>query len=186
MDKGSRKLPFSELLLKLKQLCAEGATGLVVIRPSGTKLARMTLEKGEIVFVSFQEKNGVDALPLLATIDSGQLDFLEGLGGTSKSPLPPTNEIIANLATSVLPGKHKVLESDAISSEARGQLLGAQSRAILQSSLTEYIGPMATIICEGDLVRIQDLETAIKTLAKEIPDPENSRKFIEDVRAKLA
>ena len=186
MDKGSRKLPFSELMIKLKQLCAERSTGLVVIRPSGTKLARMTLEEGKIVFISFQEKNGIDALPLLATIDSGQLDFLEGLGGTLKTPLPPTNEILANLSVPALPGRHKVPRSDALSGKSNDQLLSAQSRAILQAALTEYIGPMATIICEGDLARMHDLETAINALAKEIPDPENSHKFIEDVRAKLA
>ena len=61
-----------------------------------------------------------------------------------------------------------------------------QSRALLEAALAEYIGPMASIVCDSDLAMGQNLDTAITTLAKAIPDPENGRRFAEEVRAQLA
>lgn len=182
----STKQPFPNLVTELRQLCAEGATGLVVISPSGAKLARLTLDAGKLVHISFQEKKGVDALALLKTIDTGQLEFFKGLGEAQRSRLPPTADILADLAASALPGRHQGAEVDATASRGKSQLLGSHARSILQETLAEHIGPMATIVCESYLLPTQDLETAIRALAKEIPDAESSRSFIENVRDKLA
>jgi hypothetical protein len=177
---------FPELLSELRRLCAERSTGFVLIRPSGVKLARITLEKGEIVFISFQERSGVEALPLLAAIGSGRLDFLPGLGGTAKIPLPPTDEILGRLAGLVSTETRAVGGLGAASSQPGSSVINARSRSILEATLADYIGPMASIVCQGDAVRNQSLETAIEALAREIPDPDSGRKFIKDVRAKLA
>lgn len=186
-------LSFPELLSELRRLCAERSTGFVLIRPSSGKLARLTLEQGEIVHISYQQKSGVDTLPLLSTIDSGQLDFLEGLGGTSKTLLPSTDEILTRLAGAASPVTHVATASDAASGvsdaasrQVSARALSPRSQSILEATLADYIGPMAAIVCSGDQVRNKSLEKAIEVLAKEIPDPESGRKFMADVRAKLA
>ena len=83
-------------------------------------------------------------------------------------------------------GTHQRSEIDTVVSRGKSQLLESRARSILETTLAEHIGPMATFVCENHLLPTQDLETAINALAKEIPDAESSRSFIEDVRAKLA
>ena len=179
-------LSFPEVLSELERLCAERRTGFVLVRPSGAKLARITLEDGEIVFVSYQDRTGVEALDLLSGLDSAQLDFIEGLGGTAKADLPSTAEILAALAGARSPGGVHPGTPPAASVRSRAGAIDARSRSILEATLADYIGPMASMVCEGDLVGTQSLEAAITALAKEIPDPENGRRFVADVRAKLA
>lgn len=185
MGTASTTLSFPELLAELRRLCANESTGFALIRPSGARLARISLQHGEIVFLSFQETSGMAALPLLASIDSCQLDFVAGLGGTSKIPLPPTGQILDTLAAAGT-GTTGPSPSRTAAHGAHPQPICARTRFILEAALAERIGPMAAILCQEDFAEAHDLDSAIQALAREIPDAEDARTFVAEVRAELA
>ncbi len=62
----------------------------------------------------------------------------------------------------------------------------ARVRAILEATLMEYIGPMASLVCDEKLPKATDLESAIEILATEIPDAEQAVRFMHEVYKRLA
>ncbi len=185
MIQDNQCLPFSELVLGLQQLCHERRTGLVLIRPGGPNVARITLVNGEIVAIVFHGKSGSEALPQLATIDSGQLHFIEGQFPTSKIlPPPATEDILADLATQTAQSANAKATETTDNGSWDEQV--PEIKTVLETALSEYIGPMARLVCESQWEKGQDLETIIKALAAKIPQPLHRKQFIQEVCAQLS
>ena len=58
-------------------------------------------------------------------------------------------------------------------------------RGIIETSLAEYIGPVAPIICDDILKSVLNLDSALNKLAEEIPSEEEARQFLKEVQAQL-
>lgn len=171
------------LVGELASLCKEGASGTVFIATDDNRLVRMTLDGGEIRFISFQNKRGAAALNLMPQIKQGRLRFEEGvISGTPSADLPPTADtlrFLANPASSAAPSSPAATAATNRGSSA----ITDKDRAVIETVLADYIGPMASIVCDEHLSGAQDLQTALKKLAAEIQDPLQAEKFIADVNA---
>lgn len=183
MKKESHPVPFSRLVANLQQLCQAQRTGMVLIWASSTSMGRIYLLKGKIVSVSFQGEKGAKALPRLATLNAGRFDFVNGAGSPANETLPPTEEILAQLAKQTLQDDSS--DSEAASAVVTGTALTAKAKTVLKETLAEHIGPMATVLFESGLVDRQDLDTAIETLAGKIRNPDHRHEFILNARTKL-
>ncbi|MDS4029172.1 MAG: hypothetical protein RKO66_03730 [Candidatus Contendobacter sp.] len=85
----------------LPRLCREKRTGMLFIASSDHRLAQFGLDQGEIVFLVFQNKRGLEALSLLKGQDFkvGVCRFFEGQASPSRLVLPSTEDILRQLAS---------------------------------------------------------------------------------------
>ena len=93
---------FAELMNDdLPRLCREKRTGMLFIASSDHRLAQFGLDQGEIVFLVFQNKRGLEALSLLKGQDFkvGVCRFFEGQASPSRLVLPSTEDILRQLAS---------------------------------------------------------------------------------------
>jgi hypothetical protein len=174
-------IPFPEIVSEIKKLCAERVTGTLFVATKANRSAQIILDHGEIVFLYFFNKKGVEALELMSTIRAGRYRFQQGTD-PRRSPLPSTNAIIQSLASG-----EKVADQGVQVSEKpkTGPGLSDEQKNVLESCLAGYIGPMAGIICEDHLDTVTDIQAAIDALAAEIPSPAQAEKFRAMVQEKL-
>lgn len=170
------------LIAELRKLCAAQSTGTFMVITEGN-VALFVLEKGAIVAVTFKGKHGEEALPALRQITTGAPRFHKGVKLAANMPLPPTEALLHSLE----PGAPGHSSSTPL---ARQQVLVAsdltpQMKAVLETTLATFVGPMASLLCAEHLARIHNIDEAIAALAEEIPDPESSRRFQNMVRNRL-
>jgi len=170
-------IPFTEIVAKMEELCTEKATGILFIATKANRSAQIVIENGSIVFVYFYNKQGQEALKLMQTIQAGRYRFQKNATSPRRNKLPPTKDIL-----NFLYGKRK---SESPKEAPIHNQLTNQQKQILETVLAEYIGPMATIICEDHLDTVPDLTSAIEALSSEIPSPEQAQKFRTQIEAKL-
>ena len=161
----------------MEELCTEKATGILFIATKANRSAQIVIENGSIVFVYFYNKQGQEALKLMQTIQAGRYRFQKNATSPRRNKLPPTKDIL-----NFLYGKRK---SESPKEAPIHNQLTNQQKQILETVLAEYIGPMATIICEDHLDTVPDLTSAIEALSSEIPSPEQAQKFRTQIEAKL-
>ena len=75
-----RLLTYRELIITLQRLCKEKRSGIMFINDGSLKSAKINLEKGVIIDVSFKEKQGQAALDLIKQIQKGKASFSSRLG----------------------------------------------------------------------------------------------------------
>lgn len=175
--------PFPDLIAQLRQFCQERRTGTLFIATEDNRLARIGLEQGQIVFLSFQTKRGADALPLMRQIKAGRARFEDGMiTAVSKTPLPPTIEMLAYLNGAAAPAPSSGDEAPPPNPPGA---ITPDKVAVLEAELAEHIGPLAGIICAEQLARHGDLAALVAALAEEIPDPGRAAQFTEQARRRL-
>ncbi|HLQ27123.1 MAG TPA: hypothetical protein VK138_14760 [Acidiferrobacterales bacterium] len=165
-------LTYKQLIDQLRRFCGEHKTGTVLIATEDNQLVRVLLEKGNITFLAFGQKQGQDAVPLIREIKTGRIKFSEGhVGSSGKQALPPTREVLQALAgTRATP---------------------AAALKIIENELIDVLGPMGSIICAehlkkaGDLTQASALTDFINVVAREIKDATKTRRFKEEVLKKI-
>jgi hypothetical protein len=173
-------MPLPQLVTELATLCREGSTGTVFIATDDNRLARLSLNAGEIELISFHNKRGAEALALIPNIHAGRLRFDEGhKTATGTGGLPPTADILEFLSNSPAPDT----EIAPSAGRATHQHLTADDRRMIEDTLAEFIGPMASIVCEEHLDQATDLESALSKLAADIDDPAQANDFLAQVHA---
>ncbi len=171
-------IPFPEIVAELKKLCTQRVTGTMFVATKANRSAQLTLDRGEIVFIYFFNKQGEEALELMSTIQAGRYRFQDG-AVSRRSPLPSTDDILQFLI-----GKQKIA-NQVSENRPTGTGLSQEQKTVLESCLAEFIGPMAGIICEDHLGIATDLHAAIDALVAEIPSAEQAEKFKLMVLGKL-
>lgn len=178
-------IPFQAIIDKLKEFCTQQTSGILFIATKANRSAQIVLENGEIVFVYFYNKRGVEALKLMLTIEAGRYRFQKNATSSRRSSLPSTDKILRFLKRETdnqIPPEPT--EPTEVSEPVQSSLDENQKR-ILETVLVEYIGPMAAIICEDHLDSAPDIAAAIDVLASEIPSPDQAQKFRTQIAASL-
>ncbi len=80
-----RLLSYRELLLTLQRLCKEKRTGSMFINDGSEHSAKLVLEQGLIVDVTFKGQSGEAALALIKEIKQGKASFSSRLGQTAST-----------------------------------------------------------------------------------------------------
>lgn len=173
-------LPFAEIVKELRTLCGRRVSGTLFISTEANRSAQIMIDRGEIVFVYFYNKRGEEALELMSSVEAGRFRFQEGVLTTRRMALPPTEAILDMLGNSNRPGH--------VSSQggtAAAAKLSEDQKTVLRDFLTEYIGPMAAIICDDHFGHVTSLQAAVEALAQEIPSPEQAADFKKKVSDRL-
>ena len=195
-----------QFVAALRGLCSERRTGTLFVVTAANEAARFVLRQGEIVAVQCRARRGLDAIGHLRSVTSGRFNFTPDVAGPPDAPaLPPTQEVLAIFAQrEPAPGR---LAREAAPARAAGptpevaparEAVPAPSRThfewaqrVLEAELTEYLGPMASLVCRehllraGDLTEPDALARVVAAVAKEIGDPVKEARFKREALAKL-
>lgn len=152
---------------------------MLFISGSTRVVVQMNMEAGEIVYAACQDKRGVDVLPFLQGMSSGKLRFVEGSIPVLRTPLPSTSAILSDL------GAGQSVSTPTPTTPIGTQQLSASVREVLQQELTEFIGPFAQMIVQEQLADVHDVDTALITLSKMLPNPVQVDLFKSKVRKGL-
>ncbi len=176
-------IPFHQIVTEAGKLCRQRSTGTLFITTKANKSAQIVLDKGEIIYILFSGKRGLDALTLMSTIDGGRYRFQEGGVMPPRMALPPSEAILDALGrgAAVAPPSRG---SGVKSGDSAG--LSGEQKEVLQSCLAECIGPMAMLICEDYFESKRIFAEVVDALAAEIPSPDQAKKFRELVAARSA
>lgn len=194
-------LSMPAIAAQLRTLCQEKKNGTLYFFQNGRSLGQISLREGEIIACWTQKHRGIDALPILRAINNATVAFVQG-PPPAEMMLPPTAEILAAFGNtfSVAPAQTErnslipPLRGDPPSQLSRARLgknplaapLTGTSKAVVEQTLKEFIGPVAKILCTDCFRFAPSLDIAVDALAKEIPDPEAAVKFRERVQQRLS
>ncbi|NJN45299.1 MAG: DUF4388 domain-containing protein [Candidatus Competibacteraceae bacterium] len=179
----SQGIPFAQLVGELRQLCREQSTGMAFITTDDHKLAQVSLENGNIVYLFFNKQRGEDALQALRQVTGGHLRFTPGTIPTFRSELPPAEQVLDFLQPQGAGDSQPSVASAEIPTPQPtiASVLTEQEKSILQEELTEFVGPMAVIVCQEHLQTATDLNTAIDRLSRDLPDSSQAERFRSSV-----
>lgn len=202
---GTSKQTRAQLLAQLRSLCEGEGTGTVCIMADTHRLGRFLVEKGHIIAVHYANYVGEEALRHFAAVKSGTWLFREGpIPSVTPMALPPTAEILHRLledspagnspptlpapspTVSVVPGAPAApFPAEPSRAATSTNPLSAAVSAMLEQTLSNYIGPIARLVCQRQLPSARDLQTTIAALARGIPDLERAQAFMQDIQRQL-
>lgn len=160
-------------------MCQDQRTGTYFITTDDYLMAQISLERGEIVFLFYQNKHGADALPLLAQINAGRAQFAEGPISTFRTALPPTPDILSYLGINIKEHAAGAYMDAAMSG------LSEHVKRVIKEVLAQFIGPMAAVVCDNLPATVRDLDSALDAVSRELPNPAQIPQFKAAVRKRL-
>ncbi len=173
-------LSLAEIIASISTLCRDRRTGTLFVKNGHRLVGQVGIENGEIVFLFSLGRRGMAALPLLfSATGGGHATFVAGQVPI-RIPLPPTAEILKALSQPVaIPGSPEKGPTPA------GDTLSGTTRAVLEATLREFIGPIAGAVCADVFRAGGSLEGVVAALVAELPSREMAGRFRELVRQRL-
>ena len=175
-------LPF--LVEELSRLHHNQSSGTLFATTINGRLAQFGLANGEIVFLSFQNVEGIEAVAVLRDqkMEVGTARFAPGRHRGAVLSLPPTAELLKLLAA----GAGTTATERASTPSGSGAVLTAEAKAIIEEELTEIGGPIAGMLCEELWeAGVTNLGVALGELAKQLPDPSQAEALRHNVLRRL-
>jgi hypothetical protein len=194
--------PFPSLMVQIATLCGQRQTGTVMLVSDDNRMGKIHLRAGEIVFVMCRGRRGRDALGLMRTMQAARLSFVAGavdaadaVEWASKTVLDYLNGLMADLPASGAAGatlQSKLADAPGTATPAAPAPAATQqttkaadvtpgTRAMIESVMLTYIGPMAQIVCADHFAGATDTRALILALATEIPGAANQAKFQAEI-----
>lgn len=190
-------VPYRQIVTELAGLCRARRTGTLFIATTDNQSARIGLREGEISSLVFRNQRGLDALIHLRKIVAGRINFTDAVMDRGpRGDLPMTVDLLDMLGTddplAVVPTRPTPSAAPAPlppASSADAQLTRVQ--AVIEAELTEYLGPMAVVICREHIARAaaasppHDVRQIVEALASEIGDRAKEERFRQRVLSRL-
>lgn len=180
---GSALLAHDGIIDALQSLCGATRSGTMFIITAENHVAQFILRRGEIVGLSHRLLRGLDALPSMRTFAAGRYRFIEEPVDRIDPGLPPTLDLLALLIP-----EHSGPESPQSPPPTPNMRQALKSaRSLIEPELTEYLGPMAELICQEHLAQVtaltspQHFTRLVEAIAKEIGDSTKEAQFKQRV-----
>jgi hypothetical protein len=179
-------MSYRQLMTELGALCAAKRTGTMFIATTDNHSARIGLRQGDIVSLVFRTQRGLEALDHIRKITAGRFSFSDAvLDKAAHADLPYTADLLA-----LLVGEESLLPPPAPAEPVDNpQLAGAQ--AVIESELTEFVGPIAPLLCREHIARAAaagppwDWRELVEAVAREIGDRAKEDRFKQQALARL-
>jgi hypothetical protein len=186
--------PFLRVVDYLKQLCAQGRSGTLFLVSDDNRMAQVRLDNGQIASLLCRNRRGLEALGILRNMQHARLRFDESFMAKDENDNLSTQAIFDTLfsaaggaadapsgAAPAAPAK----PAAPAPAKAPALLLTPQVKATIQRVMTQYIGPMAEIICDDHFDAAGNMQALVQLLAGEISAPEQAAKFRADIAREL-
>jgi hypothetical protein len=185
-------LTYRKLMTELGALCAAKRTGTMFIATTDNHSARIGLVLGEIISLTFRAQRGMEAVDHLRKISAGRFSFSDTvMDKGAHHDLPDTADLLALLIGDdpVLP-QPRPFSAPAVRAHAGNTQL-ARARAAIEEELTEFLGPIAPLLCRPHLDRAAaagppwDWQSLVDAVAHEIGDPAKEERFKQQALSRL-
>lgn len=186
--------PFQRIVDYLKQLCAQGRSGTLFLVSDDNRMAQVRLDNGQIASLLCRNRRGLEALGILRNMQHARLRFDESFMVKDENDNLSTQAIFDSLFSSAgaaadapsgaapaAPAK----SAAAAPARSSALLLTPQVKATIERVMTQYIGPMAEIICDDHFDAAGNMQALVQLLAGEISAPEQAAKFRADIAREL-
>ena len=194
-------MSYRERMTKLGALCASKRTGTMFIATTDNHAARIGLRQGDIVSLVFRAQRGLEALDHIRKITAGRFSFSDAvLDKAAHADLPHTADLLA-----LMIGEESPLPPPApaprLAAARRSPAAAstppveypqlAKARAVIESELTEFVGPIAPLLCREHFARAAtagppwDWRELVEAVAREIGDSAKEERFKQHVLARL-
>jgi hypothetical protein len=184
--------PFLRVVDYLKQLCAQGRSGTLFLVSDDNRMAQVRLDKGQIASLLCRNRRGLEALGVLRNMQHARLRFDESFMAKDENDNLSTQAIFDSLfnaaggAADAPSGAAPAAPArPAAPAKAPALLLTPHVKATIQRVMTQYIGPMAEIICDDHFDAAGNMHALVQLLAGEISAPEQAAKFRADIAREL-
>jgi len=174
-----------------------GETGTLYFVTDDNHSAVFGMKNGDVVSMRCKRFQGMDALNAFLSIRSGRYRFVPHSAGLQrgKSQLPPTEELLTILET-----QHQNQSTDSPASAAwhlsaprepsLSRMWLADIREIVEVEATEYLGPIASLVCEEIFDEVQPTDNrgirkVIERISGDIGDPAREAAFKDRVLKRL-
>jgi hypothetical protein len=186
--------PFFEIIEDIKKLCEQGRTGTIFLVSDNNRMAQVFLDNGNIASILCRGQRGQEALSSMSNMQSARLRFDESIKiASSRDGL--SNQTIfealmqaagklSGVSTNIMPRAAATSTVVATTSAATFSI-NAETRKIVQSALTVYIGPIAEIVCDDYFDKANNLRGLIEQLAGEIPNEASASQFRAELLKQL-
>jgi len=185
--------PFFEIIEDIKRLCEQGRTGTIFLVSDNNRMAQVFLENGNIASILCRGQRGQEALNSLSNMQSARFRFDDSIK-TSPNRDGLSNQTVfeallqaagklSGIATSI-PSKITAPTPPVVASSV-GFSITEETKKMVQSALTVYIGPFAEIVCEDHFDKASNLRGLIEQLAAEIPNEMSANQFRSELLRKL-
>jgi hypothetical protein len=180
-------LPFLRVVDYLRQLCAQGRSGTVFLVSDDNRMAQVRLDKGQIASLLCRNRRGIEALGILRGMANARLRFDENFLVKDEHDHLSTEAIFDALqgSTAGAPAAAAHAAPAAASAGAGPLVLTPAARSTIQRVMTQYIGPMAEIVCDDHVAVAGNMRALVQLLAGEISAPAQAAKFCADIAREL-
>ena len=169
-------LPFQGIVDYLKQLCAQGRSGTVFLVSDDNRMAQVRLDNGQIASLLCRNLRGLEAVGILRGMRHARLRFDESFMARGE------NDHLSNQAIF----EQLFAEGPASPVPAPPALmLTPHVKATIERVMTQYIGPMAQIICEAHFDAAGNMHALVQLLAGEISAPQQAARFRLEIAREL-
>jgi len=166
---------YDALVAELRRLNAERRTGTIFIATADNHGGQLALQDGLVVAVRFRRKIGLEAVLELRMIGAVRFTF------TREQVAAADPRLSSSAAWSALT---ETVGSNGHAADGHGM------HTILTAALTEYLGPMASIVVRDQLRDAEragrELSEVVEALARGVDDPAAAAAFRTQARAALA
>lgn len=188
-------LPFLRIVEHLKQLCAQGRSGTLFLVSDDNRMAQVRLDKGQIASLLCRNRRGLDALGIMRSMQNARVRFDDTFMAKGESDNLSNQAIFDDLfsgaagtAAAAPPARPAAAAAPAaapLAASTNRVLLTPHDKATIERVMTQYIGPMAAIICDDHFGAAGNLQALIHLLADEISAPNQAAKFRIDIAREL-
>jgi len=194
-------LSYGQLLTELGALCSAKRTGTMFIATTDNQSARIGLRQGDIVSLVFRTQRGLEAIDHIRKITAGRFTFSDAVvDRVSSADLPETSILLGLLAgndpapAAPAPPVAQLHTAPRTVAPARTQPAGTQLakvQAVIEAELTEFVGPIAPLLCRDHMARAAaagppwDLPALVEAISREIGDRAKEDRFKQQALARL-
>lgn len=177
-------VPFDDFLQALARLCQENRSGtLYCVSPKHAGFIK--IKEGQIAGLRYGSKLNEAALDALKELDRVRYRFNESVVSEEECVESLESGAVLKklgLADPISSQNQQVSAKVSLSSIRH---VDSQVQSVLIELLTEYMGPVASLVSQQVFQRADTLDTAIDLLAQRLPDPEDASAFVREARQKL-
>jgi hypothetical protein len=188
-------IPYRQIVTELATLCGAGRTGTLFMATTDNQSARIGLTQGEITSLVFRNQRGFEVVDHLRKIVAARINFSDAVIDRGvRDDLPLTPDLLEMLGVdeppAVAPTRPAPPAAPLISAAAADAQL-ARVQAVIETELTEYLGPMAVVICREHVARAaaagppHDVREIVEAVAREIGDRPKEERFRQQVLGRL-
>lgn len=183
--------PLVDVLRELSGLIHKKVSGYFFIATESNQSSTILLRNGQVDDVTFSRYRSDEAVRQLALVSAARARFQPGAIGDSSKRVPLGEAALQWL----LGGFEKdaamrelapvVVQSAPVVAAAPASDDPAARREVVEHVALTYLGPIAALLCDEAFGDSDDLDQVLQSLATNLATPDEARRFVAEVRAKL-